>query len=143
MAEQLFQIGIKALIRNKDGKILLLAVPAWGPNPAHWDMPGGRMDPGETFEQTLRRELKEEINVDYTGKPEHLATVLSNVQIPVGEMLVPLVLMPHLVDLPDDTVITLDPNGHEQEYEWCTPTEAAKRLKVKYPAEFCDKVARL
>lgn len=58
MAEQLFQIGIKAVAQNNQGQILLLAVPQWGDSPAHWDLPGGRMEPGEDFMQTLRRELQ-------------------------------------------------------------------------------------
>jgi 8-oxo-dGTP pyrophosphatase MutT (NUDIX family) len=89
MAEQLFQIGIKGLIRNLEGKILLLKVPEWGQNPEHWDMPGGRMEPGESFLQTLRRELNEEIGVDYVGNAKHFGTVLSNITIPVGDMRVP------------------------------------------------------
>jgi 8-oxo-dGTP pyrophosphatase MutT (NUDIX family) len=141
--EQLFQIGIKAVIQNEKGEILLLAVPQWGDNPAHWDFPGGRMEPGETFEQTLRRELQEEIGITYEGAAEHMATVLSNITIPVGDMRVPLVLMPYRVLLPAGAVITLDPNGPEQEYEWCNPAVAAERLLRKYPPEFCEKVTQL
>src|ERR1700744_1605589 len=107
MAEQLFQIGIKGLIRNKTGKILLLKIPAWGGSPGYWDMPGGRMDPGETFEETLRREMAEEIGVQYDGKPRQLMTVLSNITIPVGDTRVPLILLPYEVVLPDGVEITL------------------------------------
>ena len=142
-AEQLFQIGIKALAQNEAGEILLLSVPEWGENPAYWDLPGGRMEPGESFGQTLRRELKEEIGIDYDGPIEHIATVLSAVTIPVGDTRVPLVLMPYRVALPTDSTITLDPNGPEQEYEWCRPTVAAERLFRKYPPEFCEVVAKL
>jgi len=143
MAEQLFQVGVKALIQNQAGNILLLAVPKWDDNPAHWDLPGGRMEPGEDFMQTLKREIKEEIGVDYEGEAEHLATVLSTITIPVGEERIPLILMPYRVTLPEDVVIVLDPNGAEQEYEWCAPTLAAERLLRKYPQSFCDVVKEL
>lgn len=142
-AEQLFQIGIKAVAQNEKGEILLLAVPQWDDNPAHWDLPGGRMEPGEDFVQTLRRELQEEIGVTYDGPTEHMATVLSNITIPVGDRRVPLILMPYKVQLPHDAVITLDPNGAEQEFEWCNPAVAAERLLRKYPEEFCSAIKRL
>ncbi|MDB5169928.1 MAG: hypothetical protein JWN82_324 [Candidatus Saccharibacteria bacterium] len=141
--EQLFQIGIKAVAQNEKGEILLLAVPAWDDNPAHWDLPGGRMEPGEDFVQTLRRELQEEIGIAYDGPAEHMATVLSNITIPVGDARVPLILMPYRVQLPADSVITLDPNGPEQEFAWCTPEVAAERLLRKYPQEFCNAIKEL
>lgn len=141
--EQLFQIGIKALAQNEAGEILLLAMPASDDKPAYWDLPGGRMEPGESFEQTLRRELKEETGIDYDGPIEHMATVLSNITIPVGDTRVPLILMPYRVTLPTDVTIALDPNGPEQEYEWCAPKIAADRLLRKYPEEFCNAVREL
>jgi len=141
--EQLFQIGIKGLIRNLQGKVLLVRLPAWKDNPEPWDLPGGRMEPGENFQQTLRRELQEEIGVDYAGTPQHLMTVLSTVTIPVATMRVPLVLMAYQVELPQGTEITLDPNGPEQEYAWVEPETAAERLQQKYPQEFCDMLAKL
>ena len=58
MTEQLFQIGIKAIIRNDENQILLLE------NKDYWDIPGGRMDQGEDIEAALLRELNEEIGVD-------------------------------------------------------------------------------
>lgn len=140
MAEQLFQIGVKGLIRRKDGKILLLKIPAWGGNPGYWDMPGGRMDPGETFEQTLRRELAEEIGFTYTGEPKQICAVLSPVTIPVGDRRVPLVLLPYEVRLPEDISITLN---EEESFEWYEPQAAAKLLAVKYTPDFCGMVAAL
>lgn len=140
MSEQLFQIGIKGLIRRKDGKILLLKIPAWEGNPGYWDMPGGRMDPGETFEQTLRRELKEEIGYDYTGQPKQIGVVLSNVTIPVGDTRVPLVLIPYEVELPEDINVVLD---EEEAFDWFSLDEASRLLAVKYPEEFCIQIAKI
>ena len=57
MTEQLFQIGIKAIIRNDENQILLLE------NKDYWDIPGGRMDQGEDIEAALLRELNEEIGL--------------------------------------------------------------------------------
>lgn len=51
-----FTIGIKAVI-VKDGKLLIVKHKTKG----FWDVPGGRIDDDETIEQTLRREISEEL----------------------------------------------------------------------------------
>lgn len=53
--------GIKALILNDDGK--LLALHKRGQESPLFDIPGGRMIFGETIEETLIREVKEETNL--------------------------------------------------------------------------------
>lgn len=56
-----FYVGVKGVI-VQNGKVLLVRS-----NPKHedrgdrWEMPGGRMDDNESIEQTLRRELAEEL----------------------------------------------------------------------------------
>ncbi len=52
-----------AIIPYPENKILLIkrdTVPFKG----YWALPGGRMDPGETIEQTCVREVKEETGLD-------------------------------------------------------------------------------
>ncbi len=58
---QYFYIGIKGVIYNPDTKrvLVLSAVDQNGKN--FWDIPGGRINGSETIEQTLKRELNEEI----------------------------------------------------------------------------------
>ena len=54
-----------AIIPYPDNKILLIkrnTVPFIG----YWALPGGRMDPGETVEQTIIREVKEETGLEIT-----------------------------------------------------------------------------
>lgn len=137
---QTFQVGIKALITNDQGQILMVHIPEWSGNAAHWDMPGGRIDEGETFLQTLRRELQEEIGVDYTGDPKQLGAYLTNITIPVGDTRLPLIFVVYEVKLPEDTAITLDPESAEDDYRWFSPAEAAEAFAFKLPADFCDLV---
>jgi 8-oxo-dGTP pyrophosphatase MutT (NUDIX family) len=55
----LFQIASKALVFDKDGKLLLMK-----DGIGEWDLPGGRMHYEETFEQAIRRECREELGVE-------------------------------------------------------------------------------
>lgn len=136
MAEQLFHIGIKGLATDEEGRILLVKLPAWKDRPSYWDIPGGRMDEGEDFYQTLTRELKEEIDCEYVGEPELLKAVVSNLTIPVGDDEVGLVLMVYKVKLAEDSVIVL--NGEETDFAWFEPVQAAELLAIKYPVELTN-----
>ena len=61
MPEKPFYLAVSALIRDGAGRILLLKRAADDPvNPGKWDLPGGTLDPGETFDRALRREAREE-----------------------------------------------------------------------------------
>jgi 8-oxo-dGTP pyrophosphatase MutT (NUDIX family) len=52
--------GACALIRDTAGRVLLHR----RRDDASWDLIGGSMELGETFEQTVRREVREEIGVE-------------------------------------------------------------------------------
>ena len=54
---QSFRVTAKALI-YLDDQILLIRKPDWV-----WDLPGGRLDPGEHPERALRREIREELGI--------------------------------------------------------------------------------
>ena len=55
--------AVAGLIVNTDGD-LLVVVRNHDPSKGTWDLPGGFLEPGETCEQGLRRELHEELNLD-------------------------------------------------------------------------------
>ncbi len=54
-----------AIIPYPDGKILLIKRNT-KPFVGYWALPGGRMDPGESIEQTIVREVKEETGLEST-----------------------------------------------------------------------------
>lgn len=56
--DYLFRVSLKAVIRNENGE--LLVVKERGRDV--WELPGGGMDHGETFEEAMKRELFEEIS---------------------------------------------------------------------------------
>lgn len=133
MAEQIFHIGIKALVVNANDEILMLkeVFPDGG---MQWDVPGGRMDPGETFLQTLTRELHEEIGVENYETAEHFSTALSNKQIKTESGPVALILVVYKVTLPKDAAPKAVEEGVELSWQ---PIAVAKELLLdKYPPEF-------
>ncbi|MFL6799106.1 MAG: 8-oxo-dGTP diphosphatase MutT [Xanthobacteraceae bacterium] len=50
-------------ILDPDGRVLLAQRPAGKPMAGLWEFPGGKVEPGERPEQTLIRELKEELGI--------------------------------------------------------------------------------
>jgi 8-oxo-dGTP diphosphatase len=48
---------------DSDGRVLLAERPAHKTMAGLWEFPGGKVEPGERPEQTLIRELKEELNI--------------------------------------------------------------------------------
>ncbi len=55
--------AVVALIKDDDNRILLTRR-AKEPAKGLWDLPGGFVDPGETVENAVKREIKEELNLD-------------------------------------------------------------------------------
>ena len=57
-------VSVAGLVTNEKGEILLVKSPWRG-----WEYPGGLIEPGETFQQALHREIREEagVEVEITG----------------------------------------------------------------------------
>ncbi|MFZ3219340.1 MAG: NUDIX domain-containing protein, partial [Rhodoferax sp.] len=55
-------VAVGVLLRP-DGDFLLTSRPPGKVYEHYWEFPGGKLEPGETVEQALRRELQEEIGI--------------------------------------------------------------------------------
>lgn len=145
MNEDCFHLGIKAIIRNQKGEILLLRV-----NPSelkgyrgepYWDLPGGRVQKGSSTEETLKRELEEETGITSLQRFKPFSLVLSKMRIPIGTGSVGLILSSYVCDVGDVGEMKL--SREHIEAKWFPPKEAAKRLGFKYPPEFLEKLKSL
>ena len=57
-------IEVAAGLVFRDGKLLITRRSAGSHLGGLWDFPGGKREPGETFEQCLHRELAEELGIE-------------------------------------------------------------------------------
>src|SRR5438045_4204831 len=71
------QVGVKIILQNKEGKILLLErnlekYPEVGKQ-NRWDIVGGRIDIGVPLLENLKREIFEETKLDLKAEPKLIA----------------------------------------------------------------------
>lgn len=57
------QIGV-AVIRNRQGKILIDRRLNQGEMAGLWEFPGGKVEPQETVKECIKREIKEELDIE-------------------------------------------------------------------------------
>lgn len=107
---QKFYVGIKGLIHDSDRGVLLMHK-ADGKH-AFWELPGGRMDENESFEDTLTRELHEEIpNIGSVVVGEMLGAFKVNRDFP-GQLGLVLIYFSVQAELPNQ----IDLSSEHDEY---------------------------
>jgi 8-oxo-dGTP pyrophosphatase MutT (NUDIX family) len=141
-----YHLSVKALIRNREGKLLLLkAKPDYVMDgekaEGYWDIPGGRVKRGSDVSETVRREVKEETGIETVKSYEELIMVISKIRIKVEGGDVGLILLTLLCEVGDVDAIKL--SADHTEYQWTDPFQASKLLEFKYPPEFTRKVESL
>lgn len=141
MDEAKFHAGIKAMILNDKNEILLLKS---GPeetkytNMEYWDFPGGRIKEGHDIEETLRREVEEELGV--SGKDVEISGIvgatISNFKKSHGEE-VRLMLLVYKCKLRGKHEFRL--SDEHSEWKWMKTEDVRKVLGIKYPESFLEK----
>ena len=107
-------VSVAALVTNSEGEILLVNSPWRG-----WEYPGGLIEPGETFQDALRREIREESGVEIriTG----FVGICKNIERDVVN-----------IDFIAEYVSgDLTPSDESTEVIWATPEEAFRL--ITYP----------
>jgi 8-oxo-dGTP diphosphatase len=79
-------IRVTAAILAKDRKVLIARRRAGGHQPNRWEFPGGKIDPGESPRQCLRRELSEEFSIE-AAVGEYLCSSLYRYDFGVIELM--------------------------------------------------------
>lgn len=72
MSDITLQVGVKIFLKNKEGKYLLLKrnLLKYPHIKGEWDIVGGRIEPGTLLVANLRREVKEETQLEITSEPK-------------------------------------------------------------------------
>jgi len=109
------QVGLGVIIVNADGKILVGK--RKGAHAPKYSIPGGRLEMGETFEDGIKREIKEETNLDILD-PQVIA-VTNNLETykEEGKHYISVVL---LVKKYSGELKNMEPQKCEG-WEWCDP----------------------
>ena len=124
MAEQQFYVGIHGVIANRGRILVLKRAPAMPYRAGSWDLPGGHLALGESFEDCLLREVKEETALDVAI--ECLLGLHSMVSEPYLQAL-------YSCRLTVFQKVQLRPDEHV-EHRWATPAELASLELIPYLA---------
>lgn len=91
------------------------------PDPLLWEFPGGKIDLGETEEECLVREIREELSIDVLPL-KRLTPVVHSTSIKTIE------LIPYICSLQGGTIHLLEHRTYEwapyqdlQGFSWCLP----------------------
>jgi 8-oxo-dGTP pyrophosphatase MutT (NUDIX family) len=134
-----FHIGAKAIIFNNEDKVLLLE----RDHPVkklYWDLPGGRVQKDESINETLLRELKEEVGLETSSIFHPFGMFLTNIRIPIEGGSIGLIFSIFKCHLANKFHPVL--SQEHINFEWLTPLQAADKLKTYYPSEFIEQLAR-
>jgi 8-oxo-dGTP diphosphatase len=124
MAEQQFFVGIHGVIANRGRILVLKRAPRMSYRAGSWDLPGGHLATGESFEDCLLREVKEETALDVAI--DRLLGLNSMAPEPYLQAL-------YACRLTVFQAIKLQPNEHV-EHRWATLDELASLELIPYLA---------
>jgi 8-oxo-dGTP diphosphatase len=124
MAEQQFYVGVHGVIASRGRMLVLKRAPATSYQPGSWDLPGGHLALGESFEDCLLREIKEETGLD--AAIDSLLGLNSRASEPYVQAI-------YGCRLKVFQNVTLRPDEHV-EHRWVTPAELATLDLIPYLA---------
>jgi 8-oxo-dGTP diphosphatase len=122
------RIATKALIVNKNGKILLLREAGSydeGTNCGKYQVPGGRVNPGEPFMEALRREVKEECGLEVAiGKPIYVGEWWPNIKGSPNQIIAIFFVCKALTE-------QIQLSEEHDDFKWILPADAGQYVIVE------------
>ncbi len=76
LARKKFRIEVGAACIYKDGKYLIQTRPEGKSFVGKWEFPGGKREKGETFRSCVKREIKEELDIEVSVRPHFYEIIL-------------------------------------------------------------------
>lgn len=132
--DDLFYLGLKIILRNPENRILLLKMVKT--DETFWELPGGRIQIGETPEQGLRRELLEETGIKTILQIRHVNMHVSPYRIlMVSGQSVGLIFSVYCGRVTEDIV---NLSSDHVDYVWATDQEVLKLLGNAYGEKLSD-----
>lgn len=135
-----FYLGVKAVIKNHVGDILLLQAVAQAKAgfEAHWDLPGGKVHRGEAPEDALVREVGEETGLKANYRPLQITAGLSNFRnLDRESKSINLILLVYGCSVDEEEVVISEEHSN---YEWLKADMVAERLDKMYPTVMIQKI---
>ena len=143
MPNKKFFVGVKALITNAEGNILVMKrVPnkpeeKWRP---FWDIPGGRIQ-DDGIKETLIREVEEELGVSNLEIGDLYDVAISNFDIEESKEPLGLFFVIYRCKIPKNSKLKL--SEEHSEYKWASPDDAKRLLAFMLPEPLLEKIVRL
>ena len=117
MSQKPFALSVKVVVRDREGRCLLIKRSASSKaNAGKWDLPGGKLDPGERVDEVLCREVAEE-----TGLTISVRRVVGSAQSDLPDRVVAYLIMEAGLE---SGQVRLS-NEHE-DFKWAAVSEMAR-----------------
>jgi 8-oxo-dGTP pyrophosphatase MutT (NUDIX family) len=140
LLEDCFHLGVKGLLCNNECKVLLLEK-QHRIKGVYWDLPGGRLQKGETVMETLRREIEEETGLQCLEGTSPFDMILTDIRIPTSSGEVGLILSIYHCNISSSFIPQL--STEHTGFGWFSFSETAQLLASQYPIAFIEKITRI
>jgi 8-oxo-dGTP diphosphatase len=104
-----------AIIRNEENEVLIVQRGEKSDHPFKWEFPGGKIHPGETEEECIMREIKEELSIDIV-----ICKRMAGTEYDYGKKLI------HLFPFICDTLADLPFLTEHIAFKWLDPDDLGK-----------------